>query len=471
MIPTSYELLPAQQAMAHIEYPEVDLDVCVYQGGFGSGKTFIGAFLGIELCRKYPGIRGLVVAKTFPLLRDTTLQTYFEHFETFGFQEGRDYVWKATEAKLIFPQWGNSEILFRPLQAPYKLKSLNLGWVHVEEMSEITEDAFLMLLSRLRQKGIPRYRLFGTTNPQAHKGWIHRHFVAQNHGLQLEKIGRREVKIHYRRIIAPSTENIYLSPAYLLNMKHQFDPDYYQLNVLGQDGDYTAGLVCKTWADANIEETPYRPDLRIYLSCDFNVDPMCWVLAHRFNGEYHFFDEICLENTNIVQTVEAFTNRYYGHTSGIIITGDASGKNRSVASERHNDTYYKILLNELSRLGFSQFSLDLKSANPLVETRVAAWNAMVCNSEGLRRVKIHPQCQWLIWNCENLKYIPGTSLIWEPTYKQIETHPRLKFTKHVWDAASYLVERYDPILLTQPQARSAKSQIVTRPFRMNGFLF
>jgi hypothetical protein len=31
--------------------------------------------------------------------------------------------------------------------------------------------------------------------------------------------------------------------------------------------------------------------------------------------------------------------------------------------------------------------------------------------------------------------------------RQIEANPKLKFVKHIWDAASYLVMRYNPIVL------------------------
>src|SRR5690606_12917108 len=79
--------------------------------------------------------------------------------------------------------------------------------------------------------------------------------------------------------------------------------------------------------------------------------------------------------------------------------------------------------------------------------RVAAWNGLVCNTNGIRRVFMNRRCKWLIYNCQNLKYKEGTGQIDEPTVKDIEKDPKQKFTKHIWDAASYLVEKYDPITL------------------------
>ena len=451
-----YILLPAQREFIHVE-PDVTLDVAIYQGGFGSGKTWIGSLLGLTLCQKYPGIRGLCVAQTFVMVRDTTLVQYLEHLEDFGMVHGVHYRYLKAEQKIIFDCWGSSEILFRHLDDPEKIKSLNLGFAQIEECSQVSESAFNMLLSRLRQAGIERFRLFGHTNPQASKGWIHKIFVEQNEGKT--RVGDSDEFIQYRRIIAPSNQNVHLSAAYLENMENQFDSDYYRINVLGEDGDYTAGLVCKTWSRVNVDDTPYRPDLRLYLSCDFNVDPMSWVLCHRFNGEYHFFDEVILENTTTTEAADEFYRRYGNHKAGVVLTGDASGQNRGTLAEKANETNFTILRNRLATLQVTNVQLDLRNANPFVLDRTAVWNAMVCNQEGVRRVKVDPRCKWLIDNCENLRYIEGTSQIYEPTARAIQSDRNLKFTKHIWDAASYLVERYDPIKLIQPDNKRGSNKM------------
>ena len=71
-------LLKAQKEFIEIPH-DYSLDVALYQGGYGSGKTFAGSLLGILLCFKYPKITGLAGALTYPLVRDTTLATYFQH--------------------------------------------------------------------------------------------------------------------------------------------------------------------------------------------------------------------------------------------------------------------------------------------------------------------------------------------------------------------------------------------------------
>jgi hypothetical protein len=475
-------LLPGQRQMIDMPRRDVDMDICLYQGGFGSGKTKGGVELGLMLAEKYQGVRGLVAGMTWPLIRDATLAEYFEIFDDRDWYEGRDYIWQSSKKKLLFPKWGNSEILFRGLDKPGKLKSLNLGWVHFEEMSESDEASFTMLMSRLRHKKMPRKRLFGTSNPPPNKGWMHEYFgpphlsegKLRGAGLLEETVDAQQVRINYRKIIAPTTQNVHLDAAYMLNMRTKFDPEYYRMNVLGEDGDYNSGRVCKGWSSSNVQDIQYIPERRIYLSCDFNVDPMAWEIAHVLvvNGvrEYHFFDEIVVENTCIDDCVDIFAERYGNHKAGIIITGDASGNNRiarriDVASNVAQTTYYKLLENAMRRNGITNFERDIRSCNPLVESRIAAWNAMICNADGVRRVKVDPKCKWLIHCCENLMYKPGSTMIKLPTDKQIEANPKLKFLRDPWVAASYLVERYDPIQLDEVPERRAKSKLVQVPFQ------
>ena len=80
-----YKLLPKQQEFLKIPHNDM-LDVAIYQGGFGSGKTWAGSLLGIMLSQKYAGSRGLVGANEYELVRKTTLVSYLEHLERFGYK-------------------------------------------------------------------------------------------------------------------------------------------------------------------------------------------------------------------------------------------------------------------------------------------------------------------------------------------------------------------------------------------------
>ncbi len=427
-----YKLLKAQREFLEIPH-DYSLDVAVYQGGYGSGKTFAGSLLGILLALKFPGIRGLVGAQTYTLVRDTTLQTYFEHLDNFGFTEGKDYDWSSSLQKLTFKN--GSEILFRHFDEPNKLKSLNLGFVEIEEMSDIPYDTFKMLLGRMRQKVKKSwkdftYRIFGHTNPETCRGWIYKTF-------------KENKSPNYRLISAPTTQNIYLPKGFCDELKKVYDEQYYNIFVLAQNGEYNNGLVIKDFSDENIKEITYQPEMDLHISCDFNVDPMCWVFAHKTDDKVFYFDEIAMENTTTAKACDEFYRRYPNHKGKIIVNGDASGDNRSCTSEYTN---YVIINKKLLQFGYD-VEIQIKAFNPPIKNRIMAFNSKVRSANGEVCLFVDKKCEKLLYNIYNLKYKEGSSKIDIPTYQQIKQSKELKFLSHPIDAASYLVDFYWPITL------------------------
>jgi len=423
-----YNLLQAQEEFLHIPHSH-NLDVAIYQGGYGSGKTWAGSLLRILLAIKYPNSVGLVGAKEYELLKNTTVVDYFNHLDLMGFISEKHYTYNKTDKVLRFKN--GSVIYFKGLEDSDRIKSLNLHWAEVEEASLISHSAFKQILARLRKAPKQewqnfQYRFFAHTNPESSKGWIYKHFVESK-------------KENYRLIIAPTTQNIFLPSHFVNELKSAYDENYYRINVLGEFGDYTSGLVVKNFSHNNIRDLKYNSDLPLHLTCDFNVDPMCWIIAHKDNDTVYYIDEIVIENTSTQQAIEEFIRRYKNHKNDIIINGDASGDYRNSASEFTN---YKIIENALKSEGFKP-SFKLRPFNPPIKNRVAAFNAKVKNANGRINLYISPKCKWLIYNMYNLKFKEGTGIIDIPNHYQITSQDKeLKFLSHPFDAASYLVEYY-----------------------------
>ena len=425
-----YTLLDKQKEFMEIPH-DYELDVAIYQGGYGSGKTWCGSLLGTELAKKYPGSRGLVGAKEYELVRKTTLVSYLEHLNAMGYIKGVHYTYNKVDKIITFAN--GSEILFSQLDDPEKFKSLNLHWVEIEEASQISDSSLKQLLGRLRNtyrgknwKNF-RYRLFGHTNPQADKGWIWERFVENK-------------RPNYRLIIAPTTNNIHLPKHFVEELKESFDEEYYRINVLGEHGSYNSGLVVKGFSDNNLKPLKYNKELPLHLTCDFNVDPMMWCIAHKDEENVYFFDEIVVENATTEMCFKEFLRRYPDHEGEIIINGDASGDNRSTQSEFTNYATMRKLLREH---GYKNFKFDLRDYNPPIKNRIASFNARVKNSTGKIHLFVDPKkCKYLLKNIYNLKYQEGTSIIDAPTIHKIKRDRDKKFLLHIFDAASYLTEYY-----------------------------
>lgn len=444
----SYEinLLPAQREFFEIPSKNKGkIDVACYQGGFGSGKTFSGSLLGITIALKYPGITGLVGALTYPMLRDTTLASYKEHLDKLGIK----YQYLKNEDKMIFPN--RSVILFRHLQEPEKLKSLNLGFVEIEEMSEVPLSTFQMLLSRLRQDRKPEwgegftYRLISHTNPQQSRGWIYKYF-------------KKSPPPGYRRILAPTTQNKYLPDGYIDLLRNSYSEEYFRINVEGLDCDDVSGLVTKGWNEAKQirSDIDINPKYPIHVTCDFNVDPMCWYIAQHYDGNVYYLYELVKENTTTDAAADVLTDllkNYKAHP--IIINGDASG---NMTTTKGVD--YVFMRNNFQRKGFENVQLKIMAKNPGIEYRISCWNNMIKGPDGEPHIFIHPQCNKLLYNIENLEIEPGTNRPKRISASKIKSDPNAKYLGHPIDAASYMVCLYYPIKQVHWQEYTAKEDAI-----------
>lgn len=427
MTECNYDLLPAQKKFYEIDH-NYGTDIALYQGGFGSGKTFSGSLLGILLALRYPGIRGLVGAQTYALLRDTTLQTYFEHIEKMGLNV--KYI--KSEGKLIFDN--GSEILFRHLEEDDKLKSLNLGFVEIEEMSDVPYATFKMLLGRLRQEKRPewknfRYRLFGHTNPESARGWIYENFV-------------RNPKANYRRILAPTTENRYLPKEYIETMRESYNEDYFRMYVLGEDIDFAQGLVTKHFnSDLQVKDIKFNPKFPIHVTCDFNVDPMCWYICQHYDGNVYVLKEVVNANTTTAMSTKMLADILTNYKENvIIINGDSSGNSTTTKGAD-----YIIMRNELKRLGFTNVDVRILPKNPDIPYRINCWNNMFYGPDKKPHIFIHPSCKYLLYNIENLEMEPGTNRPKRISTGKLKSDENAKFLGHPVDAVSYLICLYYPI--------------------------
>ena len=291
---------------------------------------------------------------------------------------------------------------------------MNLGFVEIEEMSEVPFDTFKMLLARMRQRVMPswknfKYRIFGHTNPEMERGWIYNTFI-------------KDPLPNYRLITAPTTQNIFLPEGFCEELKKLYDEDYYRICVLAENGHYTSGLVVKDFTDKNVIDIQYQPELDMHISCDFNVDPMCWVLAHKTDDKVFYFDEIAMENTTTAKACEEVMRRYPKHKGQIIINGDASGDNRSCTSEFTN---YVIIKKKFLEFGYD-VDIKIKAFNPPIKNRIMAFNSKIHNANGEISLFVSPKCEKLLYNIYNLKYIEGSSRIDVPSYRQIKQSKELK---------------------------------------------
>jgi hypothetical protein len=172
---------------------------------------------------------------------------------------------------------------------------------------------------------------------------------------------------------------------------------------------------------------PARP---LVWALDFNVDPMCSVIAQvERNGEVLVLDEIALRRATTEQACEEFEKRFGLPRAGVVVYGDASGA--SMHTTGYSD--YQVIRNYFgSRM--AKVSYRVPKANPPVRERVALMNARLRNARGEVQLFVNPKCGELIDDLEQVSYQEDST--------QIDKDKDRKRT-HLSDALGYLIWQQD----------------------------
>jgi phage terminase large subunit len=424
-----YQTLPAQ----HTFHNNLATRFKGYSGPIGSGKSHALVYEALLLSRLNPGLLGLVGAPTYRMLQDSTQRAFFEVLAT----EGIEYEFHKQDNRLRFKSSG-TEIIFRTMENPERLRGPNLAWFAVDELTYAREDAWTRLVGRLRHPEGRRLCGCGVWTPKGYD-WVYHRFVEQGNA-------------DYRLVEANPKENIHLPQDFYDRLKNSYAELFYRQEVLGEYLDIFGGNAYYAFSQENLGPVKYDPGLPLCWAVDFNVDPMSsvicqieewkrtpWATAHyETRKTLRVLEEIVLSNSNTVEAAETFIERargLMGTANRIVVNvyGDASGNSHSSKSTR---TDYELIRETFRR--YPDFSLNLRQnkANPVVRDRVNAMNNALCSASGERGVLIDPKCKELIADLRQVRWKRDAA--GNPVGDLDKSDPR---RTHVSDALSYLAAR------------------------------
>ena len=167
--------IPAQRAF--MEATEKEL---MFSGAFGASKSRTGCEKGLFLSLKYPRNKGLILRKTFASNRYTTMDTFFRYTAPLDSNGQQVVPYKYNgETHICTLEANGSEILFLGLDDPLKIGSLEVGWIFVDEVIELDEADYIMLLGRLRLPTVPFRQFFMATNPASPQHYLYKRFYLE----------------------------------------------------------------------------------------------------------------------------------------------------------------------------------------------------------------------------------------------------------------------------------------------------
>lgn len=308
-------------------------------GGYGSGKTYIGALRSLFLSYANKPIPGMYVSPSYALSQKTIVITLKEIMD----RSEVDYTYNQQRNEFRIHNW-DGVIWVGSGDKPDSLRGPNLAWAGIDEPFIQKKEVFDQMVARVRHPEAAQREIFLTGTPEE-----------LNWGYQLSSRTDMDMGI----VVGSTLDNEHLPQEYKDNLLSAYSSEQIQAYVHGQFVNLTQGRVYKDFSREHI--TSLKTDgWEIGAGIDFNVDALSGIVFAHSKNHIHVFDEIRLRNAGTYDLANELKEKY----PGIKVYPDATGSARKTsAAETDHDI--------LRQAGFRVMS---GRKNPPVRDRVNSVN-------------------------------------------------------------------------------------------------
>ena len=410
------------------EYFENKSRFLIFYGGAGSGKS---VFVAQKICKRFlseDNHKFLVIRNTATSIKDSV----FEELKNTLSDWGQLYRVQINKAEHRITLDNGNQIICKGLDDQEKIKSIHgITGMWIEEATEIKEDAFDQLNLRIRGEKDNYVQYILSFNPVSEDHWLKRRFIETNN----QDVTFVHTTYH---------DNHFLDDEYkrVLEEYKETNSLYYQVYCLGDWGvvDTSNKFLYAFDQEKHVNKCEYDKNLVVKLSFDFNIEPFAVQVYQCPDREtINFIDKVRLNDSDIYQVCDQIRAKY--PNNHLIVTGDASGKNRT-GTTRGKTSYWQIIKKELQ---LSNPQIKLRSKNlGLIESRV------LCNSALQHKtINIDPSMKELIYDCKYSKV--DQKGILEDRLKMIKD--RNKNKQDDFDGFRYAIDAEWPELIYRPKKR------------------
>lgn len=371
----------------------------VLYGGSGSGKSVFASQKVLLRFLQEPGHRVLAIRKVGKTLRESIFKRI--NNEIASMEVSHLITVNQTNFSFTNKENGN-EIIMAGLDDVEKLKSIEtITGLWIEEATELSEADFDQLDLRLRGITKQYKQIILSFNPIDESHWLKKRFF------DAPPENAFVLKTTFK-------DNEFIDDEYrqVLEAKILTDPNLYRIYYLGEWGreavqrPYVHNFDrAKHISDKAI----YNPNLSVYFSIDFNVEPFVCICSHLWQDSagmhYHIFKEIVIEkNGDVYKMLDLITGTFdLKAISRCFFTGDAMQRKREITQQNNIDAW-RIIDTRL-RLGTR---LMVPRANPSVSDNRHLVNAICAFHPDF---KINPVCSKLIYDMQFVEATPEGDII------------------------------------------------------------
>lgn len=151
----------------------------------------------------------------------------------------------------------------------------------------------------------------------------------------------------------------------------------------------------------HIGQCAYNPQYPLYVSFDFNRNPICCTLFQHYDDHIYGIECIKLLNSNIYSLCKTILMKY--PNAMFIVNGDATGRG-STALVRDNLNYFRVIKAEL---GISENVIKVPSVNPSIAENQLLVNAIL---EHYPVTLDRDKCHGLIHDLEFVEMLPDGTI-------------------------------------------------------------
>ncbi|MFW6311653.1 MAG: terminase large subunit domain-containing protein [Nanoarchaeota archaeon] len=295
-----------------------------YGGSAGGGKSFIGCLWLLTSALRYEGSRWFMARARLKSLKESTLLTFFEVCKICKVLPNTHYNYNAISGVIKFVN--GSEIYLRDLfKYPSDPDFVSLGSTEycggfIDEMGEITEQAYNIIKSRLRFKLeqfniIPK--LLMGSNPC--KTFVYREFYSKWKNNELED---------YKAYVPASVyENPFISHHYIENLKKLDKTNRERLLEGNWEYDDDPSILIEYDAILDMFNSDYKNTGEFYISCDVARFGKDRAIIMFWDGLYlkKVWDFGKCTTKELRLKIESISQQYYVPRSNIVIDSDGVG--------------------------------------------------------------------------------------------------------------------------------------------------
>jgi hypothetical protein len=369
-IKIQYKPLP-KQSLAHKSTKER----VAYIGGYGAGKTYWLIHHLFKIMNLNKGVPGGLLCPSLKMAKRDVIPTLREVCA----KNRIIFDYNKSDFALYFPQTKSQIWIFHGEDDGESIRGPNLGFMGINEFTLISENTYLAAMARVRHPNARRLQTFMSGTFEEYGGVYD--VVTNDEDCEV--------------IYGSSRENTYLPTSYIRSLEKSFDEEMQKQYIDGLPVRRLGKAAVRRFRrDLHLNPNANRiPDLPVWVSLDFNVDPLGAVLWNRMpldsKVKLRAFGEIKLSpgDTPMVakQLKEMFGN-------DITIFPDPAGNSRSTKGLDKSD------IQILKDFGFQ--NIRFKRSIRSVKDCLNAVEAMFDNNE----IEIHPNCKEFIKDLEQCKF-------------------------------------------------------------------